>query len=279
MDYNFRVVRNIRSRRNKWIHETVITYELSYDKICDNNFRVEMRKVAFSTKDNQVVLGLAAAVIQEYTKVISPILFEVKEESLIVCNHEEIAQRIEIKKEELKLKQEYHYKADLEEGSTIDKFHIIDHIGDYYIDLLIKDGDLISKSYLELDMMKFLLLCMKKEDNNEDYNLSFGLSSLNFDIIWRGRKTFDSNANIISYNAKIANKIKLFEKFKKYAEAEEYYINMIEREKLIDSDFTHKVQFTPDGLDFEFSETKIKVNHDFYEYHETIYISPIKNKN
>lgn len=277
-DYNFRAVRNIWYRRNKWIHEVTSTYEFSLDKIACNNFILELRKFNFNVVDNEVSSGIASKVIQEYTKVISPLLFNVKEDALVLSNHEEIAHRIKIKNDDLKLKPEYFTKVDTE-AENIDKFYIIDNIGNYFATLVTEDGYGIANHHFSLDMMKFLIFCMQKSGNDEMYSFPFEVAPLDFDIQWTGKKIYDPNMNIVKYNGKMANGAKFFDRIKECADLYKIRVDNIDRENSIDSGLKHEIQFGPEKSDFEFSETKIKIKHNFYEYNETLYITAINNKN
>jgi hypothetical protein len=92
------------------------------------------------------------------------------------------------------------------------------------------------------------------------------------------QKNTQHNNNIVRYIGQIKERNELFEQFEKHAKLERYWLNKIEREKLIDSELIHEVHFDPENSLFDFFEMNIKIKHDFYDYKETIYISAINKK-
>ncbi|MEP7092475.1 MAG: hypothetical protein ABI793_00325 [Flavobacterium sp.] len=270
--YNFRVLNNTRFQQPNLIREVTRTYEFSFEKITEDHSRIELRKFTFKINANDVALGTAAKIIQEYTKAVFPLKFDVQDETILLCNHKEIIQRLEAKNKELKLKPEYFVEGNIDNGGNIDQYSVIDSIGDHFMGLATKEGHAMARHYLPLGFLKMLLFCMYKSEDQIKYEFLWNINLHDCNVLWTGEKRFDPDLNAVIYKGEITDSSKLIKKLKNSLEPKI-------KDALMTSDISHKTKFLNEDGEFDFSETEIKIKvGTFYEFQETLYVSAINKQ-
>ena len=276
---DFRVLRNVRTQSPNHIIETTNTYEFSFDELNDQEFSIEIRKVSFKVNSSSVKLGTAAKVIQEYTKVLSPLLFNVQQDSILLCNHEDVIERMKAKNEKLRLMPEYFIEENSDQEGDTNQYYIIDHIHDHFINLAKREGHEMAKHYLPIDYLKMVLFCIQKIKNVTTYSFPWKVGLFDHQVIWKGTKMFDPNLNMVLYTAEIEVDNQFKKKVKKTRAMFEDSLKIKINKNPITSNLTHKTEFINDGEDWDFSQTKIELQlGNLYKHHETVYISAINSK-
>ncbi len=126
-------------------------------------------------------------------------------------------------------------------------------------------------------MMELLLYSLDKIKNSGGYSLKFALCPFYFKPKWECAKG-DGEDNVLRHVGRLKKSKKLFKQFKNYATLQGICLNKIDSRLPIYSELNHEVHFNPENFSFDFFEMDIKIQHDFYDYKETIYISAINKK-
>lgn len=275
-NHNFRVINHVRWRQNKFINESSCTYEFSFKKIDSKDFFTEVRKFDFKCRNNEnTQLGKPAKIIQEYTKTLCPLLFEIKDDRIQLLNSPEILERLNTKSQVLKQQPEYF----MEESEITDQHHLIDYFWKHFSGLTKENGQEMAKYYLPLDLIKLVLFCMKKSDNKVRYEFPWKINFIDYNGIWSGKKFFDPVLNISKYYGFIGESDEIIAAFTNKAILYEIPIIPKTKGSLLDSSICHETHFLGDTSDCDYSETNIKIKAGtFYEYEETFYISAINYK-
>lgn len=275
---DFKVLSNIRMEQPNHIAEITITYEFSFEELNEQELKIEMRKFSFKVNGSSVKLRIAAKVIQEYSKVLHPLLFNVYKDSIELCNHEDIMERIKKKNEKLRLDPEYFIKRNLE-AVGIDQYAVIESIKDHFLGLAKKDGKQMAKYYLPLSFLKMAVFCTKKQKNDTFYEFPWSINLFDYEVVWQGEKHFDPVLNEVTYNGEVMESEEFLKIVNKEANLFESALDIkIEREPMVSS-IKHKVEFLNETGDFDFSETNLQIDiGTFYKHRETIYISAINKK-
>lgn len=276
---NFKVLSNIRTEQPNHIAETTTTYEFSFDEINNQELKIEIRKFSFKVNGSSVKLGIAAKVIQEYSQVLCPLLFNVYKDSIELLNHEAILERIRAKNEKLRLMPEYFIEGNLDKGGDIDQYAIIESTKDHFIGLAQKEGKQMAKYYLPLSFLKMAVFCTQKSEKDIVYEFPWSINLFDYEIIWKGKKHFDPVLNEVTYNGEVMESEEFSKIVKKMARGFESSLKIKIKQEPIVSNIKHKVEFLNETGGFDFSETNIQIDiGNFYKHRETIYISAINKK-
>lgn len=276
---NFKVLSNIRTEQPNHIAETTMTYEFSFDEVNDQELKIEIRKFSFKVNVSSVKLGIAAKVIQEYSKVLCPLLFNVNEDSIELCNYEDILERIKTKNETLRLMPEYFIEGNLDQGGNIDQYAIIESMKDHFTGLAKKDGTQMAKYYLPLSFLKMAVFCTQKLKSDIVYEFPWSINLFDYEVLWKGKKHFDPVLNEVIYNGEVMESEEFSKIVKEMVTGYESSLNIKIKQEPIVSSIKHKAEFLNEKGGFDFSETNIKVDiGTFYKHRETIYISAINKK-
>ncbi|UWY29427.1 hypothetical protein N4T20_05695 [Flavobacterium sp. TR2] len=276
---NFKVLSNIRTEQPNHIAETTMTYEFSFDEVNSQELKIEIKKFSFKVNVSSVKLGLAAKVIQEYSQVLFPLLFNVNIDSIELYNHEDVLERIKIKNEKLRLMPEYFIEGNLDQGGDIDQYSIIESMKEHFIGLAQKEGTHMAKYYLPLSFLKMAIFCTQKSKKDTSYEFPWNISLFDYEVLWKGNKHFDSILNEITYNGEVMESKEFSKIVKKMVTGYESALKIKVKQEPIVSSIKHKVEFINKMGGFDFSETNMQIDiGTFYKHRETIYISAI-NKN
>ncbi|WP_427871575.1 hypothetical protein [Flavobacterium sp. MMS24-S5] len=276
---NFKVLRNIRTEHPNYIAETTETYEFSFHEINNQELKIEIRKFSFRVNGSSVKLGIAAKVIQEYSKILCPLLFTVSEDSIELCNYKDIMERISTRNEKLRLMPEYFIEGNLDKGGDIDQYAIIESMKDHFIGLAQKDGKQMAKYYLPLSFLKMAVFCTQKSENDIVYEFPWSINLFDYEILWKGKKHFDPVLNEVTYNGEVMESEEISKIVNKMAMGFESALKIKIKQDPIVSSIKHKVEFLNETGGFDFSETNIQIDiRNFYKHRETIYISAINKK-
>lgn len=276
---NFKVLSNIRTEQPNHIGETTMTYEFSFDEFNDQKLKIEIRKFTFKVNVSSVKLGIAAKVIQEYSQVLCPLLFNVNKDSIELCNHEDVLERIKTKNETLRLMPEYFIEGNLDGGGDIDQYYIIESMKDHFAGLAQKEGEYMAKYYLPLSFLKMAVFCTQKSKKDTSYEFTWDISLFDYEVLWKGNKHFDPVLNEVTYNGEVMESEEFSKIVKKMATGYESSLKIKIKQEPIVSSIKHKAEFLNKKGDFDFSETNMQINiGTFYKHRETIYISAINKK-
>lgn len=276
---NFKVLSNIRTQQPNHIVETTMTYEFSFDEVNGQELKIEIRKFSFKVNSSSVKLGIAAKVIQEYSKVLCPLLFNVYKDSIELLNHEDIMERIKTKNEKLRLKPEYFIEGNLEQCSYIDQYAVIESLKDHFLGLAKKEGKQMAKYYLPLSFLKMAVFCTQKSKNDTFYEFPWSINLFDYDVLWQGKKHFNPVLNEVTYNGEVKESKEFSKIVNKIVNGFESYLNIKIDQEPMASSIKHKAEFLNETGDFDFSETNVEIDiGTFYKHRETIYISAINKK-
>lgn len=275
-DCRFRVVRNVYYRLNQYTDETIYTYEIQFKKIGVKEFTVEISNYSYTDYTKDTLAGSTVKkLIEEYNSVFFPVLLHIKNDVCFIKNKEIIIKRLEHKNDQLRIDSKYLIDSDTAKIRNITRHYVIDDIKKFF--LKNTSNDYIMEDHCSKGMMEVLLFSLDKAKKRNGYYLKFNLSPFNCKIKWECEKNTGQD-NVLRYIGQIKNTRKLFKQFKKYAELEGICLNKIESQIPVCSELNHTIHFDPENFAFDFFEMDIKIEHDFYDYKETIYISAINKK-
>jgi len=255
--YNFRVLHTINYNLFDKICDAVNSYEVKINRLANKELRLQLDRHNFKINDNKVETKFER-LAHEYNKTLFPVLFDVKEGNFSLANYTEISERIAQKDLELKLKHE---------GSGFD------YIRDNFLEKVAKDGYTMAKYFYSFGLIRIILLCLKKIENNPDYSFHWQAIPIASDVFWKGKKDFNPESKILKYEGNSHRNQELFEKIKGYGNAYQYPEKVTDEESVITTTIRHETQYITTALDFEFSETEIKISNSYFNYEETFAIN------
>ena len=260
-DYKYSVANTIRYRLDQESHQASSSYKIEFKKVENQNFIVELSRNNFKINGKEITAKFAK-IAHEYTTALFPVQFQIDNYSASLYNFNNISERVKIKDTELNLR----YQG---EG--------INYIRNSFLEKTIKSSDAMANYFSTLGLIRVILFCIQNLENNEQHQCKWLVNTLNFATWWTGTKTYNLDSNTLKYQGEITNTEELFDKLEEYANLYELPLNIINREQAITSSLRHDIQFITQKLDFESTETEIKINHGFFEYQETLQISAINN--
>ncbi|OOV19618.1 hypothetical protein [Flavobacterium sp. LM4] len=255
--YNFRVTNSINFELFEQKSTATSNYEIEFEKLEAKNFKIEVRRNGFRINEKKIDLKFEK-VAYEYQKAIFPVLFDVKEGSFLLANFQEISDRISLKDEELSLQYEGHG---------------FQYIRSQFLDNVAKDGYAMTNYFFSLGLMKVVMLCFQETENLEQYQFQWDIVPLETTLSWKGKGVLNSDTNILKYYGQEAQTENLFEKIKAYGIANKYLQELSDQAALITTRVTNETQFVTTKLDFERSETEIKINNPYFNYQEKLSIN------
>nr|WP_294788764.1 hypothetical protein [uncultured Flavobacterium sp.] len=252
--YNFRVLHTINYKLFDKIYDVVNTYDVEINQSVDRELRLELDRHNFRINDNKIDKKFEK-IAHEYNKTLFPVLFDVKEGNFSLANYNEISKRIARKDEELRLKHE---------GPGFD------YIRNGFLEKVAKDGYDMAKYFYSFGLIRILLLCLEKTENNPDYNFHWEAIPIASDVFWNGKKEFGLESKILKYKGESLGTQELFEKIKGCGNAYQYPEKVTDEESVIATTIKHETEYITTALDFEFSETEIKISNSYFNYGENI---------
>jgi hypothetical protein len=256
-NYNFSVNHVINFQLFEINSDATSTYEVQFEQLESKNFKIEIRRNNFKVNGKKIELKFER-IAYEYNKVLFPVLFDVKDGSFLLSNYTEIAERIATKDDELKMKHE---------GPGFD------YIRNQFLENVAKDGYAMTNYFFSLSLMKVIMLCFQEIENFEQYQFEWNIVPLETTLSWNGMIHFEPVLKSFKFEEKNANTDKLFEKIKEYGIANKYPQKVSDEDSLITTTVTNEIQFVNSKLDFEFSETEVKINHSHFNYQEKLSIN------
>lgn len=258
VNYNFKVIHAINLELFEKKSVSTSTYGVQFEKMESKNFKIEVRRNDFKINDREVEMKFER-IAYEYNKAIFPVLFDVKDDgAFLLSNYTEIKERIAAKDEELKMKHE---------GPGFE------YIRNQFLENAAKDGYAMSRYFFSFGLMKIIMLCLQEADNYVEYDFHWDIVPLETTLFWKGKTKFDPILKTLKYQSEEANTEVLFEKIKEHGRANKYPQKLGVEDSLIIAQVINKTQFVNTKLDFEFSETEIKINNPYFKYQEKLSIN------
>ncbi len=256
-NYNFSVDHKINFQLFEINSDATITYEVQFEQLESKNFKIEIRRNNFKVNGEKIELKFES-LAHEYNKALFPVLFDVKGESFLLSNYTEIAERIAAKDEELKLKHE---------GPGFD------YIRNQFLENVAKDGYAMTNYFFSLGLMKVIMLCFQETENFDQYQFEWNIVPLETTLSWKGKTNFDPILKTLKIEGQNTDTDALFEKIKEYGIANKFPQKVSDEDSLITTTVKSNIQFVNTKLDFEFSETEIKINNSYFNYREKLSIN------
>lgn len=255
--YNFSILHTINYELFEKKQEANASYEIELIKFENYNFRVELRPHNFKI-DGHNPESKFEKIAHAYNDAIFPIVFDIKEEGFTLANYNEISQRLAQKDAELKLKHE---------GPGFD------FIRENFLQEVAKDGYDMVKYLYSFGLIRILLLCTEKPENNNFYNFNWKALPLDTDVFWKGKKSFDIESNILKYEGGGDENDAIFEHVKTAGNAYQYPEKVTDEESVITTTIKHATQYNTAELDFNTSETEIKISNSYFNYNENLILT------
>ena len=253
--YNFTILHTINQELFDTKQESHCTYEIEIVK--HYNSRIEIKRHNFKVNDKKIDSKFEN-IAHAYNDALFPVLFEVREEVFFLANYNEISKRLSRIDEELKLKHE---------GPGLE------YIRTAFFEKAAKDGYAMVEYLYSFGLISVLRLCLEKPENNNDKHFSWNVLPLDCQVFWKGRKNFNPESNILQYKAESDGDTKLFNIIKTAGNDYQYPDTVTDEESVITTTITHETQYKTTHLDFEFSETNIKINNSYFNYQENFSIT------
>lgn len=251
--YNFSILHTINYELFEKKQEANASYEIEFIKFENYNFRVELRRHNFKI-DGHNPESKFEKIAHAYNDALFPILFEVKGGNFSLVNYNEISKRLAIKDAELKLKHEgpgFDYiRKDFLEKAT--------------------DGYAMVKYLYSFGLIRIILLCSEKTENNNDYDFHWQVLPLECDVFWKGKKSFDAESNIVKYEGEGNENDAIFEHVKTAGNAYQYPNTVTDEDSAIITTIKHETHYRTSGINFKFSETVIKISNSYFNYEENL---------
>lgn len=255
-NYNFSVSHTINFQLFEINSSAASTYEVQFEQMESKNFKIELRRNNFKVNGQKIELKFEK-IAHEYNKALFPVLFNVKEGSFALSNYNEIKERIAAKDEELKQKHE---------GPGFD------YIRNQFLENVVKDGYAMTNYFFSFGLMKVIMLCFQEAGNYDQYDFHWDIVPLGTILAWKGKIHFNGPLKKLNFEGKNADTNILFGKIKQYGIENKFPQKVNDEESLITASVTSEIQFTDTQLDFEFSETEVKINSPYFDYKETLSI-------
>lgn len=233
------------------------TYEIQFEQLQSKNLHIEVRRNDFKV-DGKKIESKLEKIVYEYINAIFPVLFNVEEKSFTLSNFSEIAERIEAKDEELKLEHE---------GP---EFH---YIRSQFLENTAKDGSSMTRYFFSLGLMKVIMLCFQKTENHEQYDFCWDIVPIETTLSWEGKIKYDLASKTLNLEGYEIHKNELFEKIKAYGVGYQFPQEIAEEDTHVIASVKNKTKFVNTKLDLESSETVVKINNQYFNYHETLSIN------
>lgn len=253
--YIFKILHTIKEELFDRKQESHCTYEIEIVK--HYNSRMEIKRKNFKVNDKEINSKFER-IAHAYNDAIFPVLFEIKEGNFLLANFNEISERITQRDLELKSR---HQGPGLE------------HIRNDFLSQTTKDGYAMAEYIGSFALIRMLLLCVEKPENDNNYHFNWKIPLLDNEVFWKGKKSFDSETNTLKYEGEGNQKDALFQYIKTAANAYKYPDTVTDEESVIVTTITHDTQYNTAQLDFEFSETKIQVSNSYFNYQENFSIT------
>lgn len=253
--YKFRVIHTINYRLFDKIYDVVNTYEIELERILYKDLRIKLSRNNFKINDKKIETKFER-IAHEYNNTLFPVLFDGRK-NFLLANFQEIEERIAQKDHELRLKHEgpgfdYIRKGFLEKAA---------------------DGYAMAKYLFSFGLIRVILLCLEKPENNLDYNFYWEAIPIDSDVFWNGKKAFDPELNILKYEGESHDNEALFEKIKSQGNDYQYPEKVTDEDAEIISTIKHEIQYNTTELDFMTSETEIKISNSYFNYFENFSIT------
>jgi hypothetical protein len=255
--YNFKVTNSINFELFGQKSAADSTYEIEFEKLESKNSKIEVRRKDFKVNDKKVDLKFER-IAYEYQKAIFPVLFDFKDRNFLLANFQEILSRISLKDEELSLQYE---------GPGFQ------YIRNQFLDNVTKDGYAMTNYFFSLGLIKVIMLCFQETQNLEHYQFQWDIVPLETTLSWKGNGIFDTGSNILKYHGHEAQTEKLLEKIKAYGIENNYIQELSDEDDLATTLVSNEIHFVTTKLDFERSETEIKINNRYFNYQEKLSIN------
>jgi hypothetical protein len=255
--YNFRIRHTINHKLFDKKYEGSASYEIELEKVENYNFRVKLTRYNFKI-DDQIPDKKFEKIAHAYNHAIFPILFEIKEGNFLLANFNEISERITQKDLELKSR---HQGPGLE------------HIRNDFLSQTTKDGYAMAEYIGSFGLIKILLLCIEKPENENNYHFNWKIPLLDNDVFWKGKKRFDSETNTLKYEGEGHQNEALFQHIKTAGNVYQYPDTVTDQESVITTTIKHETQYNSAQLDFELSETNIQISNTYFHYEENFSIT------
>ncbi|WP_316633202.1 hypothetical protein [uncultured Flavobacterium sp.] len=256
-NYNFKVVHIVDFELFDEKATANSTYDIQFEQLESKNLHIEVRRNDFKVNDKKIESKLEE-IAYEYNNSIFPVLFNVEDRAFSISNYSEIAERIKAKDEELKLKHE---------GPEFE------YIRNEFLENAAKDENSITQYFSSLGLMKVVMLCFQEAENQERYHFHWDIIPIEANFSWDGKIKFDSTLKMLILEGYEANNEELFKKIKECAIAYMSPEQLTDLEAPTSASVKNKTQFVNTKLDLEFSETEVKINNPYFNYHETLSIN------
>lgn len=255
--YNFKVRHTINYKLFDKIYDVVNTCEIELETVFEKASKIKLSRYDFKINDKKITAKFER-IAHEYNKTLFPVLFDGTEGKFLLANYQEISDRITEKDEELRLKHD---------GSGFD------YIRNGFLEKAAKDGYAMAKYFYSFGLIRIILLCLEKPENNPNYDFYWQAIPIASDVFWNGEKTFDSELNILKYEGKSHDNAALFEKIKGYGNDYQYPESVTDEESAITTFIKHETQYITAELDFEYSETNIEISNSYFNYLENLVVT------
>lgn len=256
-NYNFRVIHDINYELFDKRYKAVSSYEVELEKIENFNFRIKLKRDNFKIDNRKIELKFEK-IAHSYNDALFPVLFDIKNGNFSLSNFKEISQRLASTDLELKSKHE---------GPGFE------YIRNNFLGKVAKDGHCMAEYFYSFGIIRIILFCLEKAESKPDYNFHWKVLSLDSNVFWKGKKTFDSESNILKYEGNNNDSTELFNNIKIAGTAYNYPDKVSDEESLITTTIKLETQYVTSQLDFEFSETEIKISNSYFNYKEIFAIN------
>jgi len=230
------------------------TYEAAFKQVKSNDFRIEVKRSDFKVNDKEIETKFES-VAYEYNKALFPVLFDVIDGSFSLANYNEIAARIELTDAELRFKHD---------GPGFQ------YIRNQFLENVSKDGYTMSQHFFSFGLMKVIMLCLQETEKYEDYQFQWEIIPLETTLFCDGNTVFSSEQNVLQYSGQANSTNALFDQITAYGIRNKFIQEPTEAQAFITTTITNKTQFINTKLDFEFSETEVKINNSHFNYQEKL---------
>lgn len=260
--YNFRILHTINYKLFEKKQEANASYEIELKKIENYNFRVELKRHNFKI-DGHNLKSKFEKIAHAYNDALFPVLFDIKEGNFALVNYNEISERLKLKDAELKLRHQ---------GPGFD------FIREDFLQKVTKDGYAMVKYFYSFGLIRIILLCLEKTENNNNYDFHWQAIPLETNVFWKGKKSFDAESNILKYEGIGDENDAIFEHIKTAGNAYQYPNTVTDEESVITTTIKHETQYNTTELDFNTSETQIKISNSYCNYLETFSITAFSKR-
>lgn len=252
--YNFKIQHTINYELFDKKHEAAAAYEIEIKKFENYNFRLELSRHNFKINDHNPEAKFEE-IAHAYNDALFPVLFEVRNGKFLLANFDGISERIAQKDQELRYK---HQGPGLE------------YIRNNFFEKTGKDGYAMAEYIYSFELIRILLFCVEKPENDNNYHFNWKIPLLDNDVFWEGQKSFDPQTNTLKYKGEDNQNDALFQHIKTAGNAYQYPDTVTDQESVITTSITHETQYNTTQLDFELSETNIEISNSYCNYRENL---------